>query len=75
MCSISFSFHQDHAVHLQAADAKKLQMRLEKAERAIEQERATIKQLQHALQAAQQVAPSIMPILAHPPGTTQYFST
>ncbi len=30
-------------------------MRLEKAERAIEQERATIKQLQQALQAAQQV--------------------
>jgi hypothetical protein len=37
-----------------------MQMRLEKAERALEQERATVRELQHALQAAQHVSSTIL---------------
>jgi len=45
-------------VQAHAAEGNKMQVRLEKAERAIEQERATVRELQRALHAAHLVPPN-----------------
>lgn len=45
-------------VQAHAAEGSKMQVRVEKAERAIEQERATVRELQRALNAAHQVPPN-----------------
>ncbi|CAL8467616.1 g7154 [Coccomyxa elongata] len=58
------ALHEQMATSLQQAHAVeggKMSMRLEKAERAIEQERATVRDLQRALAAARQASPAASP--------------